>query len=153
MILVTVGTTMAFDAMVREIDNLVGTKKIQEEVVCQIGPGKFVPKHCKYFRFRPSIDDLLEEADIVVSHGGSTVFSLIRMGKKCVIIPNPDAADSHQLDLMRMLSKRIEICWSEDVKDLRQLIERSKSAAINHTSKNHLADDLFMYLQGIILNP
>ena len=59
MIFVTVGTTR-FEALIVEVDRLAASATA-EPVLCQIGSGDYEPAHCDYFRFRPSIDDLIAD--------------------------------------------------------------------------------------------
>jgi len=148
-IFVTVGTTMAYDSLIQEMDALVEQGQIQDRVVCQIGRGEYVPKHCEYFRFRPSIDDLIDEAELVISHGGSTVIALIAAGKRCVIMANKDAADSHQRDFLRLITKQIDILWSEEVADLGSLIDKAYDADPSHKKLPSLANDLIEYIGSI----
>ena len=54
MIFGTVGST-EFDDLVERIDAL--APALDEPVTCQIGLGRYVPRHCEHFRFAPSLDD------------------------------------------------------------------------------------------------
>jgi beta-1,4-N-acetylglucosaminyltransferase len=146
MIFVTVGTTMAYDSLIQEVDNLVERRFIQDKVICQIGNGEYVPKNCEYFRFRPSIDDLISEAVLVISHGGSTVMALISLQKRCVIMANKAAADSHQRDFLRLISNEINILWSEDVAELSDLIVKAYDTEIYYKKPPSLAYDLVKYI-------
>ena len=50
MIFVTVGSTH-FDPLIETIDNLILEKVISDNVICQIGNGKYEPRNCKFYRF------------------------------------------------------------------------------------------------------
>ncbi len=106
---VTVGNGK-FDPMIREIDRLVGSGLIFGEVVCQIGHGKYEPKNCKWYRFKPSLSDDEKWADVVVSHGGpGCVFELLMMSKKVIAVPNRNRTDvNHQVEFLRGLYKEGE---------------------------------------------
>src|SRR4051794_7327968 len=98
MIFVTVGTT-DFDDLVERMDDL--APALDEEVICQIGIGRYIPRHCQYFRFAASLDDCLRPARLVVSHGGlGTVMEVVRLGKPLVGVSNPDRRDLHQDDIL-----------------------------------------------------
>ena len=85
MILVTVGSA-AFDDLIRRIDEM----KWDEEVVLQIGRGAYVPKRHSYFTFKPSLEDELRRARLIVTHSGAgTLLELCRLAKKAVVIENP----------------------------------------------------------------
>jgi beta-1,4-N-acetylglucosaminyltransferase len=116
MIFVTVGTT-DFDALVRRMDEL--APGLGEEVVCQIGKGACVPRHCRSFRYAPSLEEELRRARLVVSHGGlGTMMEAIRLGKPLVGVSNPDRRDLHQDDLLGTLEAGDHIVWCRNLGDL-----------------------------------
>ena len=74
-IFVTVGT-FKFDSLIKKVDSL--AEYTGFNIVCQIGEGLYLPKHCKYFRFKNSISEFVEKADIIITHAGAgTVYSLL----------------------------------------------------------------------------
>jgi UDP-N-acetylglucosamine transferase subunit ALG13 len=145
-IFVTVGTTMAFDKLIRQIDELVEKGAITEPVICQTGHGTYEPKHCEHFRFRPSLDDLFAQADLVVTHGGATVISLLVGRKPFVAVPNDIAADQHQLYFLRRLAKQTPLYWTTDLSQLGALIQTARTSALDFDQMPSLAVDLRSYL-------
>lgn len=141
MIFVTVGTTH-FDSLIREIDELIGSGKIKDRVVCQIGAGTYEPKHAEHFRFQPSIDEWIEQADLVICHGGATVMSLLQKTKRFVAIANTVLAGDHQTAFLAKLAQCVEFPWSRDVKDLGLLVEAALKQAAPSIKLPHLADEL-----------
>ncbi|NOR71709.1 MAG: hypothetical protein GQ532_18815 [Methylomarinum sp.] len=137
MIFVTVGTT-SFDQLIEEVDRLVLTEGWNETVVCQIGNGLFLPKNCEYFRFKPSIDELLSKADIVITHGGTTVMSLLLSEQKFIAIANTDLADNHQYNMLKKIASVKDILWSDDVKQLSSLVSEVRNKSIQRHSRNSL---------------
>lgn len=120
MIFVTVGTT-DFDALVRKMDGLAPT--LGEEVIAQIGRGRYVPAHMEHFCFAPSLDPLYDRARIVVTHGGlGTVMEALQRGLKTIGVSNPDRYDRHQDDLLRTLDARGHMIWCRDLEDLGQAL-------------------------------
>lgn len=142
MILVTVGTTMPFPALLEEVDRLAGLGVFDEPVVCQTGPTKCSLRHCESFAFRPTLDDLFEQASLVITHGGSTVFTLLSLGKPFVAFPNPIGADDHQLHVLRTLSDRVGFLWSQDVSALEDLYRRARVTRPAMFDAPKLGDDL-----------
>jgi beta-1,4-N-acetylglucosaminyltransferase len=140
-IFVTVGTTH-FDPLIQEIDELIAAGKIHDQVVCQIGAGKYIPIHAEHFRFQPSIDEWFDQADLTICHGGATVMSLLQKKKRFVAIANTELTGDHQTAFLSRLAQSIGFLWSRDVKALGSLIE----AALNQPAPNialpHLADEL-----------
>jgi len=123
MIFVTVGTTIPFDELIQEVDRLVGEGSITEDVFAQIGSGTYEPRHVRWVRYVPTICDQLDEASLVICHGGvGTVFELIRLGKSFIAVPNPRAAGGHQRDLLCALEAE-GLCRScYDVRSLEKML-------------------------------
>jgi hypothetical protein len=97
-IFVTIGTT-DFDALTQTMDNL--SLDLPEKVVVQIGKGKYIPEHCEYFRFAPSLDPYYERASLVVSHGGLGIITeVLERGLPLVAVEDPNQPDRHQRDLL-----------------------------------------------------
>jgi beta-1,4-N-acetylglucosaminyltransferase len=153
MIFVTVGTTMPFDKLIREVDRLVETGAIIEPVLCQTGRGTYEPAHCEHFKFRPSLDDLFATADLVITHGGATVTGLLMMRKRFIAVPNDIAADQHQLHFLERLSKQTPIYWTADLSALESLVHTAKSKPLDFESMPSLADDLKDYIRSRVTPP
>ena len=116
MIFATVGTT-DFDGLVQAIDEL--APRQPEEVLCQIGNGKYVPRNCEYFRFAPSLADYFSQARVVVSHGGQgSIMDVVRLGKPLVGVSNPDRHDHHQEDILRKFEDLKHLIWCHSPDDL-----------------------------------
>lgn len=147
MIFVTVGTTMPFPSLLQEVDRLAAAGLFgDQKLICQIGQSEVDLRHCEVFRFRPVLDDLMQEADLVITHAGSTVFSLINYRQKFIAFPNPIGADSHQLTLLKRLDKLIPLFWSADVSDLAKLYEKAKENNSYEIELPRLADHLSTYI-------
>ena len=139
---------MPFDELLAAIDRLVEIGEVTEKVICQIGHSTYEPRNCEWFRFRPSIDDLMDEADIVVTHGGSTVFLLLQNGKRFVAMPNPRGADDHQGQLLSYLAKRCDLIWSRRVEDLGELLVKVRTAEIRPFAEPKLGDNILTFLKN-----
>lgn len=124
MIFVTVGTTH-FDSLIRAVDVLNLPDRQQQEVIFQIGSGEYIPQTGKWFRFKPSIDDELENANLVVTHGGMTVLSLLTKERRFVSIANTALADNHQVKMLRMIAGHSAIIWSDRASDVQACIDRA----------------------------
>jgi len=105
-IFVTVGTTY-FDELVRQVDHLVGTGLIQQDVVAQIGRGVYVPKHIEWVRYLDDLHPYYERADLIICHGGvGTVFELMLLEKPFIAVANRALPGDHQTDLLRALEAK-----------------------------------------------
>ncbi|TFK72197.1 glycosyl transferase [Pluteus cervinus] len=58
------------------------------------------------WRYKPSLKEAFEEADLVISHAGSgTILEVLRLGKPLIVIPNPTLLDNHQEEVATALSE------------------------------------------------
>ncbi|MCD6461230.1 MAG: hypothetical protein J7L61_00605 [Thermoplasmata archaeon] len=152
MLFVTVGSTY-FDRLIREVDRLAGENRLPgvlgDEVVAQIGSGKYEPKHIRFFRYAPSLQEYFERADLVISHAAAgTLFPLLNMGKRVVAVTNPRLRIYTEGDMIEVESRvrgrmRIEyrqqelpmkleeegyLVWCPRVEELEEAIEKALSA-------------------------
>lgn len=116
-VLVTVGSTR-FDALVETTLSQpvlsVLSQKSYSDVVVQCGNSRvdelgstdvegIVHKYgvdVKIWRFKPSLDEEYDAADLVIGHAGSgTILDVLRRGKPLIIVPNPTLLDNHQEDM------------------------------------------------------
>jgi len=148
-ILVTVGTTLPFDDLVRAVDQLVERGDLQERVICQIGHGAYQPQHCDYFRFAPSLESYIEEASLVIGHGGTgTVTGLLAIGKPFIAVANPLGANNHQAQFLARLSSSVPFLWTTNPANLLDLIAKAVSTSPSARSGMQLTDDLKAYLMN-----
>jgi UDP-N-acetylglucosamine transferase subunit ALG13 len=110
-ILVTVGSMFPFDRLVREVDALVGAGRIDEEVVAQIGDGRYEPRHMPFHRFlsRVEFDGLLERASLLVSHAGAgTIAMALQHHKRLLVVPRLARFGEHVNDHQMATARRFE---------------------------------------------
>ena len=127
MILVTVGTTIPFDELIEEVDRLAAAGIFREHVICQGGQSSYRASCCEQFMAKPSIDDLIAESSMVITHGGATVIQLLITHKPFVAFPNPRGAGNHQASFLLRISAVTDISWSRNVNDLEQLFRERRS--------------------------
>ena len=125
MIFVTVGTTYAFDELVREVDEF--ARRSGEEVIIQLGNTSYQPKNCKYFIFKKDISRYLSAAEIIITHGGAgTLFELLTMGKKIVALENLQVIDKHQSDILGKLESESHIIWCKRPSDIEKCLRLAR---------------------------
>ena len=104
-ILVSVGTTK-YDSLISYIDSKPYFDTLPIEF--QIADGKYIPQRHPYFTFIEStgIIKKYQEADITITHAGAgTIYKLLEMGKKIIVVPNLERIDKHQKDISDFLLK------------------------------------------------
>lgn len=146
MILVTVGTT-TFDSLIKTVDEI--ARHIDEQIVCQIADGKYVPKNCEYFRYKPTLDNEFCSADLVVCHGGAgTLFKLLELNKKIISVPNLERKDKHQTDLINTLANENFITSCNELSELHGKILNSKSVSLTKYAKPEcqIAEEIIAFI-------
>jgi len=125
MIFVAIGTTY-FDALIRAMDDL--SPGLYEEVIMQIGRSQYVPQHCEYFRFAPSLTPYYELASLVVSHGGLGIITeVMELGLPLVVVEDPQQPDRHQREILTEWEQKGHLIWCKDLENLPQVIAQARA--------------------------
>src|SRR5688500_14118574 len=102
-IFVTVGTT-SFDSLIKFIDEEFHKKGY--EITFQISEGKYIPKNFEYFKFSENIDFYYKDCDVAITHAGAgSVYRLLELKKKIIIIPNLERVDKHQIEIAEYMKE------------------------------------------------
>lgn len=111
MIFVTVGThEQPFNRLVECIDKLKKDGDIQEEVIIQTGYSTYEPQYCKWQKLFPYQEmlKLVEEARIVITHGGPSSFIMpLQIGKTPIVVPRRHEFNEHVNDHQVAFSKAV----------------------------------------------
>lgn len=149
MIFVTVGTTCGFDELVRAVDRI--ASDIKDEIIIQIGAGRYRPKNCKHFDFTPDLQGYIKDADLIISHGGAgTSFEILTMGKRLISVENPNVNDSHQWDFISKLEEEGHVLWCKDIKQIGQMIKKARTMKFKRYTppKCTIHEEIFRFLEG-----
>lgn len=134
MILVTVGSTH-YDQLIMAVDALVERQpSLKDEVICQIGSGSYVPKNCNYFRYSDGFSDMLDRADLIITHGGTTVLHCIKTGKRFIGVANTSLADDHQSKMLRQCARYVDFPWTRDPAELGDILARLEEYSFSKNS-------------------
>ncbi|XP_062855875.1 UDP-N-acetylglucosamine transferase subunit ALG13 homolog [Trichomycterus rosablanca] len=113
-VFVTVGTT-SFDYLMISMTSNEVVKALVDggytDVVLQFGRGSFVPDpqtcpglRIEAFRFKESIAENIQLADLVISHAGAgSCLESLGAGKPLLVVVNDKLMDNHQLELAKQL--------------------------------------------------
>ncbi len=153
MIFVTVGThTQGFERLIKAMDELVGSGKIKENVVMQIGNTKYEPKNCEYFRFESfkKILELNRSARVIITHAGAgCIITALQFGKTLIIVPRykkfGEHVNDHQCDLASALDKERKAINVSDISSLEAAL-KSVSRLAKERKKSALVSNLAAYL-------
>lgn len=124
-IFVTVGTTR-FDSLIEFID--LNLSKDIYDVIFQISDGKYKPSNFKYFEFSSSISEYYFKTDLVITHAGAgSIYQLLEIQKKMIIVPNMERIDGHQLDIAEYMSRNKHALMTNKLEDIPELIVLAES--------------------------
>lgn len=113
MIFVTVGTQPnGFLRCLKEVEKLIETFNITEDMIAQIGKTDFETDKFKTIRFTSENEfkEYIQNASVVITHAGSgAIFNSIKAGKKAIAMARlhdfNEMADNHQTELVKKLSE------------------------------------------------
>lgn len=118
MIFITLGSQkFQFNRLLKAVDELVAAGKIKDEVFAQIGYSDYKPTNYKYEQFldREKFSQIMDKAEIVITHGGTgAIIGAVKKGKKVIAVPRlaryGEHVDDHQLQLVGQFKELNLIC-------------------------------------------
>ena len=124
MVFVTLGSQkFQFNRLLKAIDELCAKGEIGEAVFAQIGYSDYEPKKYTYKQFlnRQEFAEIMDKADIVITHGGTgAIIGAVKRGKKVIAVPRlakyQEHVDDHQIQLLEQFSEMnlIQVCLECD---------------------------------------
>lgn len=132
MIFVTVGThEQPFNRLVECVDNLKRDGVIEEEVIIQTGYSTYEPKNCTWQKLFPyqEMVRLVDEAHIVITHGGPSSFIMpLQVGKTPIVVPRKyeynEHVNDHQVAFSKAVAERMGTIYVvEDIDKLGETIK------------------------------
>ncbi|MEW5897161.1 MAG: PssE/Cps14G family polysaccharide biosynthesis glycosyltransferase [Nanoarchaeota archaeon] len=147
---VTIGNGK-FDLLVKEVDRLKKAGIIKEDVVIQIGLGRYKPEYCQWFPFEPSLEKYYKKAELIISHGGpGTVFEILCLGKKLIAVPNRERTDPrHQVEYLQAIAKETSsLIYCDKVSLLESCLEKAKTFKFKkyHQPSCHIHKEIIKFL-------
>ncbi|MFZ2994720.1 glycosyltransferase [Sphingobium sp.] len=154
MILLTVGTQLPFDRLIKIVDD--AAPQVQEDIVAQIGKGRYIPKNLRFqASFDPTaFDALLKQARVVVGHAGiGTVLKAQEYRLPIILFPRRAAfkehRNEHQLATASVLEGRSGIYVAHTGEQLVDFLSRPLEPPVPqlmHPDRTRLNQALFDYI-------
>lgn len=140
MIFLILGTQkFQFNRLLEEVDNLVKSGAIKDEVFAQIGYSTYKPEGYKYVQFLDSekFKEMCSECNFVITHAGTgAIITALQYGKKVVAVPRlakyEEHVDDHQLQISSVMEEKGYI---EVVHDISELDEKINKVITNDYDK------------------
>lgn len=158
MIFVTVGSQkFQFNRLLKEVDELIETGKIKDDIFAQIGASDYKPKNYKYKEFitQEAFNDYLNKADIIITHAGTGVIvNAIKKGKKVIGVPRlakyGEHVDDHQIQLINEFKEMNFIEAVYKMNKLKDAIETVKEKRYNTYVSNtdKIIDDIEVFINS-----
>ena len=135
MILVILGTQdKQFPRLLEAIDKEIEKGTIKDRVVVQAGQTKYESKNMEILGLlpEPEFNKLMDEADLIITHGGAgTILSAIKKGKRVIacarLAKYKEHHNDHQKQIIKEFSEEGYILELKDFNKLDVMIEKSKN--------------------------
>jgi UDP-N-acetylglucosamine transferase subunit ALG13 len=158
MILVTVGTDLPFDRMVRVIDDW-AHKNSREDVFAQIGEGGWEPNHIRFAHFisPTEFSKYFVSASVIISHAGmGTILSALCHGKPILVMPKKASLGEHRNEHQTATARRmmeiggVNVAFDEE--DLRVKLDHLDDLETGRKIGKFAAKSLVSGLQDFIFS-
>lgn len=168
MIFVTVGThEQPFNRLIQEMDRLISSGVVQEDVFIQRGIKSIIPRNCpsaEMISFQ-EMGERIANARIIIIHGGPASIMLCLSNMKIpIVVPRQlkykEHVDNHQVDFTKRLEsqgKVLAVYESEElgdrIADYEKLCEKLNPVGINQQpveTLKMLIENLDRYCQSFI---
>ncbi len=132
MILVLLGTqNNQFTRLLQEIEKCIENGIINQNVVVQAGFTKFESDKMNIFDLKPKevIDNLVDEANYIITHGGvGSILMAIKKQKKVIAVPRlseyNEHVNNHQRQIVEIFNDKGYIIGIQNMEDLSEAIKQ-----------------------------
>lgn len=120
-----------------EVDKLIESGVIKDEVFAQIGQSDYQPKNYKYKAFIDAgeYENLVNSSDLIITHGGTgAIVKALKAEKQTIAVPRQcrykEHEDDHQFQIVDFFATNKYILKVEDIAELELKIEEIKRQPI-----------------------
>lgn len=159
MIFVTVGAQMAFDRMIRAVDEWAGAHG-RTDVFAQIGPAEYTPRHIAHTEFLepPQFAERAKSASVIVAHAGmGSIITALTMGKPILVMPRRgdlrETRNDHQVATAKRLGELGKVAVAMDERELVERLGRLDELTAAGAIGSHAQDSLIEAVRGVIFPP
>jgi UDP-N-acetylglucosamine transferase subunit ALG13 len=157
MILLTVGTQLPFDRLVRLMDEI--APALGEPVIAQIGQGSYIPKNMTWHRLIQPVEfeRYVSDARFIVSHAGiGSILTAERHNKPIVLFPRTsylgEHRNEHQMATATMISGRPGVAVANDEAELRVAVHNPPSEEVP-LSRSQSCDEICSAISHFLSDP
>ena len=132
MILVLLGTqNNQFKRLLQEIEKCIDNRIINQRVVVQAGFTNFSSDKMNIFDLKPKevIDNLVDEAEFIITHGGvGSIIMALKKNKKVIAVPRlsefSEHVNNHQRQIVEIFNEKGYILGVQNMEDLSEAIKQ-----------------------------
>ena len=160
LIFVTVGSrNYPFDRLFIKLDELFDKGILKGELFAQIGTSTYKPRNFKYKNFisQEEFSELINKADIVVSHGASgSIMKALNAGKKVIAVTRlakyGEHIDDHQIQIVEMFTELKLICGVLKEDSLEKIYVNIDNVNLEKYISNTqvILDDIKFFLEDLL---
>ena len=145
MVLVLLGTqNNSFHRLLEEIDRLIESGVMKEEVIVQAGYTKYTSKNMKILGLiaKEELEKLQNKADLIITHGGvGSILLSITKNKKVIAVPRlhqyGEHVNDHQKQIVKLFNEKGYIIGIDGVEGLEQAIKEMRGFKPKEYQQNH----------------
>ncbi|NLO09103.1 MAG: glycosyl transferase [Clostridiales bacterium] len=134
MIFVILGTQkFQLNRLLIEMDDLIETGGITQEVIAQIGVSDYEPKNYQFHRYidKNQFDEYITQASLIITHSGvGSIITALKAKKPVVVYPRlrryNEHVDDHQLDIAKAFEKMNYVLCRHKEDTLAEVMNRCK---------------------------
>lgn len=135
MILVLLGTqNNSFERLLNKINECIEKNIITDHVIVQAGHTKFTSNKMEIFDFIPlaKMNTLLNEADLIITHGGvGSITSALKLGKKVIAVSRSkefnEHVNNHQIQIIDAFDANGYLKGTHNVDDIEEILKNISS--------------------------
>ena len=157
MILVTVGTQLPYDRLIKSIDVWAGDNDFQNEIIAQTGKTvyKSINIKSKEFFSPVELDNYFEKCELIISHAGvGTILNALRKTKPIIIMPRKyslgEHRNDHQLATARYFSNYSGVYVANDAVELHKYLNEKNNLSAGESIGQYASAELINYLKDAV---
>lgn len=159
MILVSVGTQLPFDRLVKAVDDW-ALAQMRGDIIAQVGPASFSPRALKSFAFmeHEAFRSLQQSASLIVSHAGmGSIITAMELGIPIIIMARDhrlgEHRNGHQMATLRQFRHVPGVFAADDEDALINLLNRADSLTAQPQLEPGASGDFLKLLGDYLDNP
>jgi len=147
--------------LVKLIDDLAGSGRLDMPVVAQIGSSDYEPRNIEFYSFldKKEFDRFISDAQIIITQGGvGSIMTALKCKKPVIVVPRlkkyGEHVDDHQRELALAFAKKDFVLVCDDRDNLEVLIKQCEDKVFSEyiSRTNEITQIINSYLNSVFEN-